>query len=177
MRRGLLAGSFDPFTSGHADLVRRGLQLFDELIIGIGYNKNKPGWIPVPERVRAIQSLYRDYPQIRVLSYTCMTTDFAQQNQVHFLLRGVRNMIDYEYERQIAEMNQFLTGIETIVLFADTRLSSISSSVVRELHHFGKDISEWLPEGLHYQIEEESKNITTSYHPVKHIHKDEENTH
>ena len=149
----LFPGSFDPFTCGHADLVRRGLQLFDHIIIAVGYNEQKQGWIPVEERVRALRELYMDNPRISVASYNGLTVDFAHQQGVHFILRGVRIHKDYEYELQMADVNrQLASDIETVVLFSKPELANISSSILRELAHFNRDISRWLPEKLHYQL-------------------------
>lgn len=146
----LFPGSFDPFTKGHANLVERGLQLFDEVIIAIGFNEQKPGWLPVQERVDALRKLYANEPKVTVESYSGLTVDFAQQYGAKVILRGVRSVKDYEYEMQLADVNRQLSGIETILLFADPQLSAVSSSIVRELAHFGKDIKPFLPEGLHY---------------------------
>lgn len=149
-RVALFPGSFDPFTLGHADIVKRGLELFDSIIIGVGYNEHKQGWLPVACRVKALEALYQDEARVSVASYACLTTDFARQCGAKVILRGVRSVKDYEYELQIADVNRQLSDIETIVLFADAKYSSISSSVVRELAHFGKEIKAFLPEGLHY---------------------------
>lgn len=157
LRKAIFPGSFDPFTIGHADLVERGLALFDSLIIAIGYNEHKQGWIPVEERVAALRELYANEPRIQVESYRSLTIDFAKEKEADFILRGIRSIKDYEYEQDIAEVNKTLSGIETIVLFAKPCLSSVSSSVLRELFHFGKDIQSWLPEGLHYELEKYKK--------------------
>ena len=149
-KRVLFPGSFDPFTKGHANLVERGLQLFDHVIIAVGYNENKPGWIPVQERVSALKALYANESRVTVESYSCLTVDFARQCGAKAILRGIRSVKDYEYEMQMADVNRQLSGIETILLFADPQLSAVSSSIVRELAHFGKDIKPFLPEGLHY---------------------------
>lgn len=146
----LFPGSFDPFTKGHANLVERGLQLSDHVIIAIGFNEQKPGWLPVQERVDALRKLYANEPKVTVESYSGLTVDFAQQCGAKVILRGVRSVKDYEYEMQLADVNRQLSGIETILLFADPQLSAVSSSIVRELAHFGKDIKPFLPEGLHY---------------------------
>ena len=150
MSSALFPGSFDPFTRGHADIVERGLKLFDKLVIAIGYNEHKQGWIPVAERLKALCELYKNDPRIDVKAYNGLTVDFAREEGIGFILRGVRSIRDYEYELEIADVNRQLSGIETIVLFADSQLASVSSSMVRELAHFGRDISEWLPQGLHY---------------------------
>ncbi|MBO6059678.1 MAG: pantetheine-phosphate adenylyltransferase [Bacteroidaceae bacterium] len=152
MKTVVFPGSFDPFTLGHANLVERALRIFDQVIIAVGYNVAKPNWIPVNERVRAVQELYQAEPRVQVMSYNSLTVDFAKENNAGFILRGVRTMQDYEYELQMADINRMLDGIETVVLFTDSALSSISSSRVRELHHFGRDMSQYLPEGLKYNI-------------------------
>ncbi|MBR6845065.1 MAG: pantetheine-phosphate adenylyltransferase [Bacteroidaceae bacterium] len=152
MKTVVFPGSFDPFTLGHANLVERALRIFDQVIIAVGYNVAKPSWIPVNERVRAVQELYQAEPRVQVMSYNNLTVDFAKENNAGFILRGVRTMQDYEYELQMADINRMLDGIETVVLFTDSALSSISSSRVRELHHFGHDITQFLPQGLKYNI-------------------------
>jgi pantetheine-phosphate adenylyltransferase len=145
MKKGLFPGSFDPFTKGHADIVKRALLLFDEIVIAIGYNEQKTGWMPVEERVKTIRRLYADEPRITVESYTGLTVDFAQQHSITAIIRGVRTVADFEYELQMADVNRQLTGIETVLLPASPQLASISSSVVRELAHFHHDISAFLP--------------------------------
>ena len=146
----LFPGSFDPFTKGHANLVERGLQLFDHVVIAVGYNEQKQGWIPVQKRVEALKALYAGDSRVTVESYYCLTVDFAKQCGATAILRGIRTATDYEYEMQLADLNKQLSGIETVLLFADSQLSSVSSSIVRELAHFGKDITPFLPEGLYY---------------------------
>ena len=152
MNKAVFPGSFDPFTIGHANLVERGLKLFDEIIIAVGYNGSKSGWLSPEERVRALKEFYKDMPRVRVEGYSGLTVDFAQSHGAGFILRGVRSVKDYEYELGIADINSRLADVETIVLLADPLVSAISSSVVRELHHFGRDISEWLPKGLKYNF-------------------------
>ncbi len=143
----LFPGSFDPFTLGHANLVERALQLFDEVIIAVGVNERKPGWIPLQERVQAISTLYNNNARVCVETYSGLTTDFAATVGATAILRGVRSIQDFEYERQMADVNRRLTGIETVCLFADPALADISSSIVRELAHFGHDITPFLPKG------------------------------
>ena len=145
MSKVLFPGSFDPFTLGHADIVRRALGLFDEVVIAVGYNEQKEGWMPVDERVAAIRKLYKDEPRVTVESYTGLTAIFAKECGVTAILRGVRTTADFEYEMQMADVNRQLTGIETILLPASPQLASLSSSLVRELAHFGHDVSAFLP--------------------------------
>lgn len=143
----LFPGSFDPFTLGHANLVDRALALFDEVVVAVGVNEQKAGWIPADKRVKALQDLYKDCPRVRIESYSGLTTDFARIIGAQAILRGVRSLQDFEYERQMADVNRQLTGIETVCLFAEPQWASLSSSVVRELAHFGKDVRCFLPSG------------------------------
>jgi len=149
----LFPGSFDPFTLGHADLVKRALSLFDTVIIAVGINERKPGWIPVKERVRAMRAYYAEEPRIEVIQYEGLTAEIARKLQVDCILRGVRSVQDYEYEMQISDVNRHLTGIDTVLLFAMPQLSCISSSMVRELAHFGHYMTEWIPAGLNYKLD------------------------
>lgn len=141
----IFPGSFDPFTVGHASIVERGLPLFDEIVIGVGINENKRALYTPEERVRAIAELYAGEPRIRVVAYDDLTIDLARREGAAFILRGLRSVKDFEYERDIANMNQRLSGIETVLLFTEPHYSSISSSVVRELIAFGKDVTDFLP--------------------------------
>ena len=141
----IFPGSFDPFTVGHASIVERGLPLFDEIVIGVGVNENKRALYSSDRRVEAISRLYAHEPRVRVEAYDDLTVDFARRCGASFILRGLRSVKDFEYERDIANMNHRLTGIETVLLFTEPHYSSISSSVVRELIAFGKDVHDFLP--------------------------------
>ena len=141
----LFPGSFDPFTVGHADIVRRALTMFAGVVIGVGYNEQKRGWMPVEERVEAIRKAFADEPRVSVESYTGLTVDFARQCGISVIVRGVRSLADFDYELQLADLNRRLAGIETILLPASPQLSAISSSAVRELASFGRDVTEFLP--------------------------------
>ena len=147
MTKVLFPGSFDPFTIGHDHLVQRALALFDEVVIAIGINEQKSGWIPVDERLCALREYYHQEPRVLVESYSDLTSDFAHSIGANAILRGVRSFKDFEYEMQMADVNRQLTGIETVCLFTEPQLASVSSSLVRELAHFGKDITSFLPEG------------------------------
>lgn len=146
MRKGIFAGTFDPFTIGHASVVRRALPLFDKLVIGVvGDNVHKPGMQPAEERVQAIQQLYQHQPAIEVKSYFGLTMDFARQEGAQFIVKGVRSVSDFEHEQWQADINRRLGGIETILLYTEPELASVSSTAVRELAHFGVDVSMFLP--------------------------------
>ena len=125
--------------------MQRALGLFDEVVVAVGYNEQKKGWMPVEERVAAIRRLYKDEPRVAVESYTGLTVDFARERGITAIVRGVRTTADFEYEMQLADVNRRLAGIETVLLPASPELASLSSSVVRELAHFGHDISAFLP--------------------------------
>ena len=144
-KQALFAGSFDPFTIGHYLVVKRALPMFDKITIGIGINSGKKSMFPVEERVKAIEKAFAGEERIEVKVYDCLTMDFAKEIGADVLLRGVRTTKDFEYEREIADINLKLGGIETVLLISEPEYASISSSVVRELITYGKDVSELLP--------------------------------
>lgn len=145
MRTGIFVGSFAPFTIGHKSVVDRVLPLFDRVVIGVGVNERKQYMLTVEERVAAIRQLYAGDERVVVESYSDLTVDFAQRHGAQFVVKGVRNMRDFEYERDQADINRRLTGLETLLIYAEPGLDSVSSSVVRELDHFGKDTSMFVP--------------------------------
>lgn len=138
-------GSFDPFTIGHAAIVRRALPLFDRIVIGVGVNERKKYLSSAQQRTDAIKTIYRNEPRIVVKEYGDLTVDFARREEAGFIIKGVRSLKDFEYEREQADINLRIGGIETLLFYAEPQYSSISSSMVRELMHFGKDVSEFLP--------------------------------
>ncbi len=145
MKIAIFPGSFDPFTVGHASIVERGLPMFDRIVIGVGVNDKKRSFYQPEERVKAISNIYRNEPRIKVVAYTDLTIDLAKREHAQFILRGLRSVKDFEYERDIAAMNKRLSGVETVMLFTEAHYSDISSSVVRELIAYGKDVSRFLP--------------------------------
>lgn len=145
MRTGIFVGSFAPFTIGHKSVVDRVLPLFDRVVIGVGVNERKQYMLTVEERVAAIRQLYAGDERVVVESYSDLTVDFAQRHGAQFVVKGVRNVRDFEYERDQADINRRLTGLETLLIYAEPGLDSVSSSVVRELNHFGKDTSMFVP--------------------------------
>lgn len=138
-------GSFDPFTIGHDSVVRRAVKLFDRLVIGVGVNESKRYMLQAEERVEAIRRLYSGDERISVEQYSDLTVDFAHRMGAEFIVKGVRSVKDFEFERDQADINRRLTGIETVLLYAEPGMDCISSSVVRELTHFGRDCSMFLP--------------------------------
>lgn len=145
MKTAIFPGSFDPFTTGHYDVVRRALQLFDKIIIGIGTNATKQPVFSVEERLKQIEETFRNDPRVEVQVYDSLTVDFAKQTGAQFILRGVRCIADFEYERNMAEANKEIGGIETILLYTSPEYAHISSTLVRDLYSYGKDISSFLP--------------------------------
>jgi pantetheine-phosphate adenylyltransferase len=141
----LFPGTFDPFTIGHQSLVNRALTLVDEIIIAIGINECKQSYYLLEERLEAIRRLYKDDDRVRVEAYDSLTVDFAQQVGAQFILRGIRTVNDFEYEKGMADVNRALTGIETFILFTEPKHTHISSSIVRDLLRYNKDISPFVP--------------------------------
>lgn len=148
MRKAIFPGTFDPFTIGHFSVVKRALTFMDEIIIGIGVNDSKRTWFPTECRLEMIRDLYAGDSRITVEAYTGLTVDFARERGAGFIIRGIRTVHDFEYEETIADINRKLAGIETILLFTEPELTAISSTIVRELLQYGKDVSAFLPEGM-----------------------------
>lgn len=145
MRIGLFVGSFDPYTIGHDSIVRRALPLFDKIVIGVGFNERKKYMQTTETRVEKIKEVYKGEEKVEVKQYNDLTVDFARREGAEFIIKGVRSVKDFEYEREQADINRQLTGIETVLFFAEAGMESISSSVVRELAHFGKDVRRFIP--------------------------------
>jgi pantetheine-phosphate adenylyltransferase len=141
MKTGIFVGSFDPYTIGHHSVVKRILPLFDKLVIGIGINDKKQYSCQEEGRVKKIAEIYAQEPKIEVKLYHDLTIDFARREGAQFIVKGVRNVTDFEYERTQADINRNLSGIETILIPAEPGLDIVSSTMVRELARFGKDTS------------------------------------
>lgn len=144
MKRGLFAGSFDPFTVGHKSIVDESLKLFDEVIIAIGVNPNKKRVFDEKYIKIKLEELYKD-KNVKIISYNTLTSKLAKELGVDYLIRGVRNTLDFEYEKNLAEINKKVFGVETILLFGDMNLSYVSSTMVRELYRYGENCKNYLP--------------------------------
>ncbi len=147
MTTAVFPGSFDPFTVGHDAIVRRALPLFDRIIIGVGVNVRKQYLYSADKRVEDIARLYAVEPKVEVKAYSGLLVDFARQEGARFIVKGVRSVKDFEYEREQADINLKIGGLDTLLLFSEPQYQSVSSSMVRELLHFGRDVSEFLPTG------------------------------
>ncbi|MBO7498176.1 MAG: pantetheine-phosphate adenylyltransferase [Bacteroidaceae bacterium] len=143
--KAVFPGTFDPFTVGHFDIVKRGLTFTDEIVIAVGVNEQKHTLTELEDRLNTIRQLFEGEPRVSVAAYDGLTTDFARKVGAGFILRGVRSISDFEYERNMADINRHLTGIETVLLFSSPELAYVSSSMVRELIHLGKPVDEFLP--------------------------------
>lgn len=146
MKRAVFPGSFDPITLGHYDIIERGLTLFDEVILAIGVNSAKKYMFSLEQRLNFLEETFKNEPKIKVMSYTGLTIDFCREQQTDFILRGLRNPGDFEFEKAIAHTNRKLSGIETVFLLTSSGKSFISSSIVREVIRNGGDCSELVPD-------------------------------
>ena len=152
MKIALFPGSFDPFTRGHEAIVRQALTLFDKVVVAIGENIGKNSLLSTEERIKLIEQLYADNKRVEAIAYSTLTGDAARAVGASAIIRGVRNTIDFEYERTLAQTNKRLfPEIETILLLTPADLADVSSSAVRELMAFGHDVSDMLPEGIDLQ--------------------------
>jgi pantetheine-phosphate adenylyltransferase len=146
-RIALFPGSFDPFTNGHEDIVRRGLKVFDEIVIAIGYNSQKSSrYFPIEMMVDRISQTFKGDDRIKVLTYSELTAELARKQGAKYLLRGLRNTTDFEYENSVAQVNRHLNAeLESVFLITSPQFASISSSIIREVHRYGGDVSGLIP--------------------------------
>ena len=149
MRRAVFPGSFDPVTRGHENVVLRGLNLFDEVIVAVGQHSTKKGAFPLEERLAMLRETFADQPRVKVTSYTGLTSEFCHKVGATVQLRGVRNSTDFDYEKTIAQMTrQMHPDLDTVVLLTDPAFTAIHSTVVREVLSHGGDIRPFVPEAL-----------------------------
>lgn len=149
MKRAIFPGSFDPFTIGHESIVRRAFSLFDEIIIAIGVNTNKPGFFPVETRLSWIKKVFKNNNKVLIDSYDGLTVDYCKKIHANYILRGIRTSADFEYERAIAQVNKKMhPEIETVFLLTKPEHTPINSSIVRDIIRHGGDASEFLPKAI-----------------------------
>ena len=149
MKKAIFPGSFDPITLGHLDIVNRGVTLFDEVIIAIGENSSKEYMFSLDERKKFIEHTFKNNPKVKVVSYEGLTTDYCKKIGVNFILRGLRNPADFEFEKAIAQANrEMVPQLETVFLLTSARYAYISSSIVRDVYIHGGDFKSFVPESV-----------------------------
>ena len=148
MKRAVFPGSFDPLTLGHYDIIKRSITLFDEVIVAIGINGDKKYMFSLEERQQFIEGAFKDEPKVKVVTYTGLTVDFCQKNDIDFILRGLRNPADFEFEKAIAHTNRKLSKIETVFLLTASNTSYISSSIVRDVIRNNGDYTKLVPKSV-----------------------------
>lgn len=151
-RIAVFPGSFDPFTVGHENVVLRGMELFDEIIIAIGYNSNKSGFYPVEKRKEWIKEVFRQFPQVRIEKYEGLTVDFAKQQGATHILRGLRTSADFEFERAIAQINKSMSGVDTVFILTTPEHTPVNSSIVRDIIKHGGDASKFIPQAIRHLV-------------------------
>lgn len=145
MRRAVFPGTFDPITLGHVDIIKRALPLFDELIIAIGVNANKKTMFSLEERIKFIEDVFKNESRIKVKSYIGLTANFCKNEKAQFIVRGLRNSIDFAYEQSIAQANAKVNGVDSVFLISSPEYSHISSSIVRDIARHGGDYQDLIP--------------------------------
>jgi len=141
---GLFPGSFDPFTKGHEVVVTKSLDLFDEVIIGVGVNSSKQYLFDLDKRIQHINALFRDAPRIKVKQFQMLTVNFCKEIGASHIIRGLRDSKDFQYEKSIAHMNKDISGIETVFFLTEQKYSAINSSIIREIHKNGGPIDSFV---------------------------------
>jgi pantetheine-phosphate adenylyltransferase len=148
MKKAIFPGSFDPITLGHFDIIKRGISLFDEVVVAIGINAEKKYMFPLEKRILFIENAFKNEPKVRVISYEGLTIDLCKKEKAQFILRGLRNPADFEFEKAIAHTNRKLSKIETVFLLTASQTSYISSSIVRDVIRNGGDYTVLVPSSV-----------------------------
>lgn len=146
-RIALFPGSFDPFTKGHEDIVLRGLKLFDEVVVAIGYNSQKQNrYVPIDRMISLIEECFANESRVKVITYNELTASLARRMGARYLLRGLRNTTDFEFENSVSQMNRYLHDeLETVFLITSPAYAAVNSTIIREVHKYGADVNEFLP--------------------------------
>ena len=158
--KAIFPGSFDPITNGHIDVIKRGVKLFDQLIVAIGQNPGKEEFFTLADRVEMIKELVADIPRVSVESYNCLTVEFAAKKKVDVMLRGLRNLTDVQYEFQLAMTNRSVAGIETVFVMTSEEYGFVNSTMVREVAILGGDVSKLIPIPVYKRLKEQLKKQT-----------------
>ncbi len=151
MKKAIFPGVFDPFTVGHESIVRRGLELFDEIIIAIGNNSSKRTYFSLEKRMQMIRDIFRDTDGVKLDSYSGLTVEFAKANDAKFILRGIRTAADFEYERAIAQVNKKMTHIESVFLLTTPEHTPVNSTIVRDILKHGGDVHPFIPDNINIE--------------------------
>ncbi|OJV55246.1 MAG: pantetheine-phosphate adenylyltransferase [Bacteroidetes bacterium 43-16] len=152
MRIALFPGTFDPITLGHVDVIRRAIPLFDKIVIGVGLNSSKQPMFTIEQRLGWIDEIFRDTDKVEAQSYEGLTIDYCEKISARFILRGIRYVSDFEYEKGIADMNRMLSKhIETIFLTSSPQYSTVSSTLVRDVIRYNGDVRQFLPEEVQWK--------------------------
>ena len=146
MRRAVCPGSFDPVTNGHIDIIQRAASLFDEVVVGVGVNVSKQRMFSDEERLAMLERVVSDLPNVRVLGFTGLLTDFCREHEIQAIVKGLRAVSDFDYELQMAQMNSSLTDVETVFIPTSPEYSFLASSLVKEVARFGGDVSGLVPD-------------------------------
>ena len=148
MKRAIFPGSFDPITLGHVDIINRAIDLFDEIVIAIGVNNDKKYLFSLEDRIQFIKKTFQNNPKIKVTTYQGLTIEYCKKIDTDYIVRGLRNPADFEFEKSIAQTNRNLSGIETVFLLTSANTSYISSSIVRDVYRNKGDISSLVPNSV-----------------------------
>ena len=148
MRRAVFPGSFDPITLGHVDIIKRAIPLFDEIIVAIGINADKKYMWTLDQRKSFLEQTFKDYPTVRVGTYSGLTADYCKKENAQYILRGLRNTADFTYEQTIGQANEKNFGVDSVFLMGSPEMSYISSSVVRDIARNGGDFSKLVPDAV-----------------------------
>ena len=148
MKKAVFPGSFDPITIGHVDIITRSMNVFEEIIIAVGDNKDKRYMFPKEKRVEFVKQTFVNFDTIKIESYDGLTVDFCKKNNTDFLIRGIRNLADFEFEKSIALTNREMTDVDTVFFLTSPEKSFISSSIVRDLIRNNGDYKSFIPEGI-----------------------------
>lgn len=148
-RIAVFPGSFDPITKGHESIILRGIPLFDEIIVAIGLNVDKSAYFPIEQRLQWISEVFKDIPKVTVTGYSGLTVDFCRKSGALYILRGLRTSADFEFERSVGQVNKKLyPEIESVFLLTNPEYASLTSSIVREVHRYGGDVSQFVPDRI-----------------------------
>jgi pantetheine-phosphate adenylyltransferase len=148
-RIAVFPGSFDPITKGHESIIMRAIPLFDEIIVAIGLNVDKSAYFPIEKRLQWINKVFKDIPSVTVTGYSGLTVDFCRKSKALYILRGLRTSSDFEFERSVGQVNKKLyPDIESVFLLTLPEYASLTSSIVREVHRYGGDVSQFVPDSI-----------------------------